>query len=129
VKAIGGLSLVDQFGVCAPHGDSYDSGGSATGIREVIVMIRISLFLALAAMAASPVFAQSSATLSPGQVLRISPDGKTSTATMSMDPKMQSAMKKQAKKVTKGLVVWVNAKGEMFYLTNPVNPSWMTGTH
>ncbi|HWE77505.1 MAG TPA: hypothetical protein VG270_03190 [Pseudolabrys sp.] len=91
-------------------------------------MIRISLLLVGAVLVAGPALAQqSSATLSPGQVLRIAPDGKTSTVAMSMDPKMQSAMKKQAKKVTKGLVVWMNDKGQMFYLTNPVSTSWMTG--
>jgi hypothetical protein len=90
-------------------------------------MIRASLFLALAALTASPAFAQGGSTLSRGQVLRIAPDGKTSTVTMTNDPKMQSAMKKQAQKVTKGLVVWIDEKGQMFYLTNPVNPSWVTG--
>jgi hypothetical protein len=88
-------------------------------------MIRTSFFVALATIVASPALAQSGPTLSPGQVLRIAPDGKTSTVAMGMDPKMQSAMKKQAKKVTKGLVVWMNKNGEMFYLTNPVDPSWM----
>ena len=87
-------------------------------------MIRTSFFVALA-IVAGPALAQSGPTLSPGQVLRIAPDGKTSTVAMRMDPKMQSAMKKQAKKVTKGLVVWMNKNGEMFYLTNPVDPSWM----
>jgi len=90
-------------------------------------MIRTSLFFALAMIAAGPAFAQGGPALSPGQVLRIGPDGKTSTVTMNMDPKMQSAMKARAKKVTKGLVVWVNKKGETLYLTDPVNPSWVTG--
>lgn len=90
-------------------------------------MIKTSLFFAMAMLAAGPALAQSGLTLSPGQVLRIGPDGKTSTVAMNMDPKMQSAMKSRAKKVTKGLVVWVNTRGETFYLTEPVNPSWVTG--
>jgi hypothetical protein len=83
----------------------------------------------MTAIAASsiPALAQTATTLSQGQVLRISPDGKTSVVSMNMDPKMQSAMKKQAKKVTKGLVVWVTENGEMFFLSNPVDTSWVTG--
>jgi len=73
--------------------------------------------------AAIPAFAQSDITLSKGQVLRVSPDGKISVAAANMDPKMQSAMNKQAKKVTKGLVVWLDENGKMSFIENPIWPA------
>lgn len=90
-------------------------------------MIKASLFFALAGLAATPAIAQTGPTLSAGRVLRIAPDGATSTVVMPSDQNMQSAMKKRAKKVTKGLVVWMDEKNQMFYLTDPVNSSWSTG--
>jgi hypothetical protein len=86
------------------------------------------LFVVAAVVGSSmPALAQSDMTLSKGQVLRVAPDGKISVAPMNMEAKMQSAMKKQAKKVTKGLVVWVDENGQMSFLTNPVDSSWVTG--
>ena len=83
--------------------------------------------LALALAICSPALAQSNITLSKGQVLRIAPDGKVSVVQMSMQGKMQEEMKKQAQPVTKGLVVWFDQNGQLSYLTNPVDPSWVTG--
>lgn len=90
-------------------------------------MKRLIFMLASGLAISSPVLATSTITLTKGQVLRIAPDGNVSVAQMNMEAKMQEQMKKQAQPVTKGLIVWLDQNGQLSYLANPVDSSWVTG--
>jgi hypothetical protein len=81
--------------------------------------------VAVAAIITMPALAQSENTVNKGQVLKVLPDGKFSVGQMNMDPKMQNEMKKRAKKLPKGLVIWRADDGQMRFLDNPVDPSSM----
>ena len=86
------------------------------------------LALLLLSILASPVLAQSTITLTNGQILRIDPDGKVSVAQMNMEAKMQEVMKKRALPVTKGLRVWFDPQnGQLSYHTDPVVAPPVTG--
>jgi hypothetical protein len=67
----------------------------------------------------SPVLAQSTITLTKGQVVKIEPDGKVTVGPMDMGAKMQETMKKQAQPATKGLRVWFDQNGQLSYLSDP----------
>ncbi len=78
------------------------------------------LALLLMGILASPVLAESTSTLTKGQILMINPDGKVTVQQMNMEAKMQEEMKKRAQPVTKGLRVWFDQNGHLSYLTDPV---------
>jgi hypothetical protein len=85
------------------------------GLTAVILLVALGLMLS-----GRMVFAQSTITLTKGQILRIDPDRKVTVAQMDMEAKMQEEMKKRAQPVTKGLRVWFDQNGQLSYLTDPV---------
>ena len=59
--------------------------------------------------------------LQKGQAIRITPDGKVDVfASMQGDSAHIAKMEKRAKRVTKGLAVWVGPDGKLRYLIDPV---------
>jgi hypothetical protein len=93
------------------------------GLTAVILLVALGLMLS-----GRMVFAQSTSTLTKGQILMIDPDGKVTVSQMNMEAKMQEEMKKRAQPVTKGLRVWFDQNGQLSYLTDPVSTSLVTGT-
>lgn len=77
------------------------------------------IFMLAALAISAPVLAQSTATLTKGQIMLVEPDGKVTVRQRSMEPKMEAEMKKQGQPATKGLRVWFDQDGQLFYHTDP----------
>jgi len=92
------------------------------GLLAVILLVALGLMLS-----GRMVFAQSTSTLTKGQILMIDPDGKVTVRQMNMEAKMQEEMKKRAQPVTKGLRVWFDQNSQLSYLTDPVITPSVTG--
>ena len=84
---------------------------------------KLLLVAGLVIVSALPALAQSPQpfTIQKAQAIRISPDGQVSVIQMDMSAGMQSEMRKRARSMPNGLVVFLGNNGKAEYLTNPVN--------